>query len=301
MITLEVNNISKNFDDFKAVQNLSFNLNAGKILGFLGPNGAGKTTTIRMIVGITAPDEGEIKIFGQTNLKEIRNRIGYLPEERGLYQKIEVEKQLKFFASLKNIRSGAAKESIDYWLSRMNLSQYKNKKAEELSKGTQQKIQFINTNLHDPDLLILDEPFSGLDPISTEELQTIIDEMKSKNKTIIFSTHQMETAERICDEVILINKSKKILGGSLRSVKESFESNIVSLRIKGGEKSLSNNKLVKEKRILSDEIQVHLTDNVAPKTLLESLMNENAEILKFEVTEPTLNDIFIQQVKTSYV
>ncbi|HSK72457.1 MAG TPA: ATP-binding cassette domain-containing protein, partial [Pyrinomonadaceae bacterium] len=209
--TLRVENVSKRFGDFTAVEDLSFKVYAGRVFGFLGPNGAGKTTTIRMIVGITAPDEGKIELFGRKVSSDLQSRIGYLPEERGLYKKMKVSDQLRYFAALKGVSQAEADKRIDFWLDRMNLSEWKAKKTSDLSKGMQQKIQFISTVLHDPDLLILDEPFSGLDPVNVGFMMDVIAEFKSADKTIIFSTHLMETAERLCQDILLINKSHKVI------------------------------------------------------------------------------------------
>ena len=185
-VTLRVLDVSKRFGDFSAVEDLSFDVRAGRVFGFLGPNGAGKTTTIRMIVGITAPDEGNIELFGQKISPALQDRIGYLPEERGLYKKMKIADQLRYFAALKGVSSSDAEKKMDFWLDRMNLAEWKNKKTTDLSKGMQQKVQFISTVLHDPDLLILDEPFSGLDPLNVEFLIEVISEFKTSDKTIIF-------------------------------------------------------------------------------------------------------------------
>src|SRR3989449_6755876 len=194
--TLVLERVTKRFGGFTAVSDLSLQVRAGRVFGLLGPNGAGKTTTIRMIVNITAPDSGQIKVFGRQITPELQDRIGYLPEERGLYKKMKIGDQLKFFAELKNVKGKEADRRVDQWLEKLKLSEWKNKKSMELSKGMQQKIQFITAVLHDPDLLILDEPFSGLDPVNVKLLKEIVLELKAANKTIIFSTHQMEVAER---------------------------------------------------------------------------------------------------------
>ncbi|HMJ07446.1 MAG TPA: ATP-binding cassette domain-containing protein, partial [Pyrinomonadaceae bacterium] len=212
-ITLRVENVTKRFGEFTAVDDLSFDVRAGRVFGFLGPNGAGKTTTIRMIVGIMAPDRGSIEFFGERMSPALQDRIGYLPEERGLYKKLKIVDQLRYFAALKNVTGDRAEKKIDFWLERMNLAEWKKKKTTDLSKGMQQKIQFISTVLHDPDLLILDEPFSGLDPVNVEFMIEVLAEFRSKDKTVIFSTHLMETAERLCSDILLINKSKKVVAG----------------------------------------------------------------------------------------
>jgi ABC-2 type transport system ATP-binding protein len=294
--TLVVENVTKRFGDFTAVEDLSFEVRPGRVYGFLGPNGAGKTTTIRMIVGITAPDEGRVKLFGKAMSTELQNRIGYLPEERGLYKKMKILDQLRYFAALKDLGQAEADRRIDRWLERMGLGEWKNKKTTDLSKGMQQKIQFISTVLHDPDLLILDEPFSGLDPVNVEFMIDVLAEFKTQHKTIIFSTHLMETAERLCNDILLINKSKKVLAGSLREVKESYGRNVISLRVSGGEAVLGDRSLVARVVEHSDEQEIELVDGTDPQTLLKKLIESGAEISKFEKVEASLNDIFIEQV-----
>jgi ABC-2 type transport system ATP-binding protein len=295
-VTLRVENVTKRFGDFTAVDNLSFNVRAGRVFGFLGPNGAGKTTTIRMIVGITAPDEGKIELFGQQIAPELQDKIGYLPEERGLYKKMKVQDQLRYFAALKDVSQKEADRRIDFWLERMKLSEWKTKKTTDLSKGMSQKIQFIATVLHNPDLLILDEPFSGLDPVNVEFLIEVVAELKAQHKTIIFSTHLMETAERLCDDIILINKSRKVIGGSLREVKESYSKNMLALRAVGGENVLQDKTLVLKITEHADEKELVLAENADEQILLKRLLENGAKISKFEKIEPSLNDIFIDKI-----
>ena len=294
--TLRVENITKRFGDFTAVEDLSFDVRAGRVFGFLGPNGAGKTTTIRMIVGITAPDEGHIELFGERMSPHLQDRIGYLPEERGLYKKMKIVDQLRYFSALKDVPRAVADKRIDHWLDRMDLTEWKNKKTTDLSKGMQQKIQFISTVLHDPDLLILDEPFSGLDPINVEFMIDVMAEFKAREKTIIFSTHLMETAERLCNDILLINKSRKVVSGSLREVKASYGKNLIALRAAGGEAVLADRSIVAKVEEHSDEIEIELADGVDAQVLLKTLMDSGATITKFEQVEPSLNDIFIQQI-----
>ncbi len=296
-ITLRVENVSKHYGNFTAVENLSFNVKAGRVFGFLGPNGAGKTTTIRMIVGINFPDEGKIELFGDTVSSDLQNRIGYLPEERGLYKKMKIVDQLRYFAALKNVPQAEADKGIDFWLARMNLSEWKKKKTTDLSKGMQQKIQFITTVLHNPDLLILDEPFSGLDPINVGFLKEVISELKAQSKTIIFSTHLMETAEQLCDDILLINKSRKVIAGSLREVKASFSKNLIALRAFGGETVLEDKTLVAKITKHADERELVLAENADVQDLLKKLLENGAIISKFEQIEPSLNDIFIEKIK----
>jgi ABC-2 type transport system ATP-binding protein len=297
-ITLRVENVTKRFGDFTAVEDLSFNVRSGRVFGFLGPNGAGKTTTIRMIVGITAPDEGSIELFGQRMSSGLQNHIGYLPEERGLYKKMRIVDQLRYFAALKDVPTNEADKRIDRWLERMNLGEWKNKKTTDLSKGMQQKIQFISTVLHDPDLLILDEPFSGLDPINVEFMIDVLAEFKTQEKTIIFSTHLMETAERLCNDILLINKSKKVISGSLREVKASYGKNLIALRLTGGEKVLADKAFVAKVTEHSDEKEIELSENADSQLLLKKLIESGALITKFEQIEPSLNDIFITAVES---
>ena len=297
--TLRVENATKRYGDYKAVDDLSFEVKPGRVFGFLGPNGAGKTTTIRMIVGITAPDTGSIELFGQNITTEVQNRIGYLPEERGLYKKMKVHDQLRYFAALKDVPQAEADRRIDFWLERMRLAEWKKKKTTDLSKGMQQKIQFISCVLHDPDLLILDEPFSGLDPVNVEFMIEVVAELKARHKTIIFSTHLMETAERLCDDIILINKSRRVIGGTLRQVKESFGRNLIALRAVGGEAVLQDKTLIAKIVEHADEREIELAENADAQILLRRLIESGANISKFEQMEPSLNDIFIEKVKTN--
>ncbi len=294
--TLVLSGVTKRFDEFTAVSDLSLAVSPGRIFGLIGPNGAGKTTTIRMIVNITAPDSGKIELFGQRMGRDLQDRIGYLPEERGLYKKMRVDEQLRFFGELKNLSSQAADASIDRWLAKLKLTEWKKKKTDELSKGMQQKIQFITAVIHDPDLLILDEPFSGLDPVNVELLKDVVLELKASGKTIIFSTHLMEQAEKLCDDICLINRSQKILDGSLREVKQSFGRNSVALRVEGGNDVLEDKTLVAKIEQHSDEMEALLAEGADAQELLHRLIAANARITKFELVEPSLNDIFIEKV-----
>ncbi|HKB67293.1 MAG TPA: ATP-binding cassette domain-containing protein [Pyrinomonadaceae bacterium] len=275
---------------------LSLAVYPGRIYGLLGPNGAGKTTTIRMIVNIVAPDSGRIDVFGQQITPLLQDRIGYLPEERGLYKKMKVGEQIKFFAALKNVDAREAEQRVVRWLSRLKLAEWKNRKAGELSKGMQQKVQFINSIVHEPDLLILDEPFSGLDPVNLELLKDVILELKASGKTIIFSTHQMEIAERICDDICLINGSRKVLEGSIRDVKRGFSRHAVALRLQGGDEVLADQSLVNKIERHSDGVEVFLATGANAQTLLKRLIEAGAQIEKFEMIEPSLTNIFIEKV-----
>ena len=295
-VTVKLDNVRKSFGEFTAVKDLSLAVRAGRVFGLLGPNGAGKTTTIRMIVNITAPDSGTIELFGRKIDSQLQNRIGYLPEERGLYRRMRVVDQLRFFAELKNVRGRDVETKIDEWLARVKLSEWKSKRSMELSKGMQQKIQFITAVLHDPELLILDEPFSGLDPVNVELLKEIVLELKRSGKTIIFSTHQMEVAERICDDICLLNRSEKVFAGSLREIKSSFGRNSVAIRCEGGDGVLDDPALVSKVVRHADEAQALLAQGADAQVLLHRLIASGATIGKFEMIEPSLNDIFITKV-----
>lgn len=297
--TVVLDRISKSFGEFTAVTDLSLKVHAGRIVGLLGPNGAGKTTTIRMIVNITAPDSGRIELFGQQITPQLQDRIGYLPEERGLYKKMKVGDQLKFFAELKNVTGKDAEQRVDRWLERMKLTEWKGKKSSELSKGMQQKIQFITAVIHEPDLVILDEPFSGLDPVNVDLLKEIVLDLKASGKTIIFSTHQMEVAEKICDDICLLNRSRKILEGSIREVKRGFGRNAVALRVARAEQVLADQRLVSKLEQHSDGIEALLVEGADAQELLKKLIAAGLVVEKFEMIEPSLHDIFVEKVTSN--
>jgi ABC-2 type transport system ATP-binding protein len=297
--TLVLEGVSKSFGDFTAVSDLSLQVRPGRVFGLIGPNGAGKTTTIRMIVNITAPDTGTIKLFGKEMTKALQDRIGYLPEERGLYRKMKVGEQLRFFAELKDLPGREADQRIDAWLRKLQLSDWKDKRAKDLSKGMQQKIQFIASVIHEPDLVILDEPFSGLDPVSVDLMKETILEQKASGKTIILSTHQMEIAERLCEDICMINKSRKVFDGGLREIRRSFAQNAVALRVDGADGLLNDPELITSIRQNGDDTEVLLTADASPQTLLKKLVDANVKITKFELVEPTLHDIFVARVKES--
>ncbi len=296
---ISVNQVSKSYGDFVAVHNLSIEVKQGSIFGLLGPNGAGKSTTIRMIVNITMPDTGEVRLFGQPMSSKLQERVGYLPEDRGLYKKMKVGEQLAFFAELKGMDRKTAVKKIDEWLARVEMSAWKLKKWEELSKGMQQKVQFVSTILHSPDLVILDEPFSGLDPINVGLLKEIVNELRQNNKTIIFSTHLMEQAEELCDEICLINYGQKVLGGSVREIKRSFGWRFIAIDGDNFEPALDHNPLVKRAVKRRDHTEISLQDGADPQELLKSLVNDGARITRFDLVAPSLNEIFIESVKSS--
>jgi ABC-2 type transport system ATP-binding protein len=297
MSTVKVQNLVKTFTDIKAVDNISFEVQGGAIFGLLGPNGAGKTTTIRMMNNIIIPDSGQILIDGAEVTSDMQNVIGYLPEERGLYKKMKVIDQILYFAELKGLNKTDAGRKADYWLDRFSAISWKNKKIQELSKGMQQKVQFITTILHDPAVLILDEPFSGFDPVNAELLNNIILELKAQGKAIILSTHLMHQVETMCDDICLMNKGKAILTGSVRNIKRSFGKNTIIMEYEGNVDFLKQMNEVKINQSTSNRIEVLLLDKtITPNSILERAL-QNAEIFKFELCEPSMNDIFIEQTK----
>ena len=295
--TLVLERVTKRFGGFTAVSDLSLQVRPGRVFGLIGPNGAGKTTTIRMIVNITAPDSGRIELFGQQMNTALQDRIGYLPEERGLYKKMRVGEQLRFFAELKDLRGAEADERIDAWLKKLELSAWKDKRTKELSKGMQQKVQFITAVIHDPDLVILDEPFSGLDPVNVDLMKQTILDQKAAGKTIILSTHQMEIAEKLCDDVCMINRAHKVLDGRLREIRRSFSRNAVALQFAGGDGLLDDSSLVANVRQHDEEFEVLMAPGASPQALLKRLVDAGAVVTKFELVEPTLHDIFIEKVR----
>jgi ABC-2 type transport system ATP-binding protein len=295
MNALEIEGISKKFGDFYAVKKLSFEIPQGIIYGLLGPNGAGKTTTIRMAMNIIIPDEGSIRILNQRMDEAMKERIGYLPEDRGLYPKMKVGELLLFLTEIKGLKKTKARGEIDFWLKRFDLSDWKNKKVEELSRGMQQKLQFIVTVIHKPELIILDEPFAGLDPVNTKLLKDIMLEMKEVGGTIIFSTHRMEQVEMICDNICLINKAERVLEGNLSQIKKQYGKNTVILDYEGDADFIQDFPEVEKIDDYGKFMEIRLKEQADPKTLLPKLVGKIG-INKFEIREPTLNAIFIDKV-----
>jgi ABC-2 type transport system ATP-binding protein len=295
MYALEIENISKRFGDFYAVKNLSFRIPEGSIYSLLGPNGAGKTTTIRMVMNIIIPDEGSIKVMTRDMDEAVKSRIGYLPEDRGLYPKMKVRELLLFLAELKGLRKTEAGGRIDVWLQRFDLTDWKMKKVETLSRGMQQKIQFIATIIHQPDLIILDEPFSGLDPVNTKLFKDIMLEMKKKGRTIIFSTHRMEQVEMISDNICLINKGEKVLEGSLSRIKQQYGKNTVVLDYEGDASFIESLPEVENVDDYGKHMEIKMKEPADPQILLSKSVGK-IKINRFEVREPSLNAIFIDEV-----
>ena len=295
MNAIEVDHVSKSFGRFRAVDDLSITVPSGVIFGLLGPNGAGKTTTIRMIMNITAPDSGEIRVLGAPSTREVLARVGYLPEERGLYRRMRVIDQLLFLGAIKGVPADLAKQRIASWLDAMELRPWLQKKVDELSKGMQQKIQFIATIIHDPDILILDEPFSGLDPINVNLIKNFLIDFRTRGKTIIFSTHVLEQAEKLCDSICLVTRSKKILEGNLRDLKRRFTENTVRLSTDASAGELAKIPGVLDVRAVGSEFHVKLVDGTTPRAMLQQVLSGHT-VDAFSEKEPDLEEIYLRAV-----
>ena len=295
---IELSHVAKSFGRFKAVDDLSLKVPQGAMFGLLGPNGAGKTTSIRMIMNITAPDSGEIRILGRAMDRVMQNRIGYLPEERGLYRKMKVIDHLYFLAAIKEVGRETAKERIGVWLDKMELRPWLNKKVDELSKGMQQKIQFIATIVHDPEILILDEPFSGLDPLNVALMREYFLEFRQRGKTIIFCTHVLEQAEKLCDEICLMAKSKKILEGSVRELKRRNSSGLLRISANASLADVSALPGVASAKAVDGAFVVGLAPGVSQKEFLKRAI-DTYTVEAFSQKEPDLEEIYIDAVRSS--
>ncbi len=296
MPILELKNLKKYFASQKAVDDISLTVEKGGIFGLLGPNGAGKTTLIRMITGIFYPDEGEI-IFNGKKFDPTRDvaMLGYMPEERGLYKKMKIGEQTLYLAQLKGLTHKDALAKIKKWFIKFEMESWWNKKVEDLSKGMSQKLQFVTTVLHEPKLIILDEPFSGLDPVNTNLIKDEIFKLSQEGSTIIFSTHRMEQVEEICDQIVLVNKGKKILDGTVKKVKQEFKENLFSI---GTDHALENNGMAPFELISwrNDTAIVRIRNNNSPNDVLQHLLSQGVSIHSFNEILPSLNDIFIKLV-----
>jgi ABC-2 type transport system ATP-binding protein len=295
---IELTNVSKAFGKFRAVDNLSLGIPRGAMFGLLGPNGAGKTTSIRMIMNITAPDSGEIRILGRPMDRDTQNRIGYLPEERGLYRKMKVIDHLYFLAAIKEVSREEAKRRIADWLDKMELGPWLNKKVDELSKGMQQKIQFIATIVHDPDILILDEPFSGLDPINVALMRDFFLEFRARGKTIVFCTHVLEQAEKLCDEICLMARSKKILEGTLKDLKRRYSQDLLRISLDASLADVTALPGVATAKALDGTFVVSLTPGTDRREFLKRTL-DRYRIDAFSQKEPELEEIYIDAVKSA--
>jgi len=292
-IAVNVENIVKSFGARRVVDDVSFSVKRGEICGLIGPNGAGKTTTIRMIMDIIKPDEGEISIFGNKSVERIKQLVGYLPEERGMYRKQRVFDAIVYLASLKGMRRQQAAKEANRLLEETGMYPHRNKKIEELSRGMGQIIQFLVTVVHDPGLVILDEPSSGLDPVNTERLKSMILDLRDRNKALILSTHRMNEIEALCDRVIMINDGKVVLYGNLAEIKSGFVSNSVRVEIDGEPDHLEGVTRIEKQR---GYYELSLDGKATPQKILEQLVSRQMKVKRFEVATPSLNEIFIRVV-----
>jgi ABC-2 type transport system ATP-binding protein len=305
-LAIDIRNVVKRYAEHVAVRGLSLSVPRGAVYGLLGPNGAGKTTTIRMILNIIVPDSGTITLFNQPHFaKNGTDRIGYLPEERGLYKKMQVRRVLKFLAELKGVDGKTADKRIDEWLERFELKTAEKdwglSKIDELSRGMQQKVQFIGCLVHDPDLVILDEPFSGLDPINAQALKDAVVELKARGKTVIFSTHLMDNAERLCDSVCIIARGEKVLDGGVAEVRAAHGGRVVALAV-GGEARASIGDVLADRTLVSradDQnryYEIELAPGADPQELLRRVVETGAPVQRFELVQPSLHQIFLEKV-----
>ena len=298
MNILEARNLKKYYATQKAVDDISFTIEQGKIFGLLGPNGAGKTTLLRMITGIFYPDDGEILFNGKPfePLNDIRH-IGYMPEERGLYKKMKIGEQALYLAQLKGLNKNEALHLIKEWFTKLEMQSWWNKKVEDLSKGMSQKLQFVTTVLHQPKLIILDEPFSGLDPVNSNIIKDEIYKLAQKGATIIFSTHRMEQVEEICDHIVLVNKGKKILDGTVKNVKQQFKKNLFRISFASTPANTYNNTFEIVKQNDDHSLTVKINEGASPNDVLRYYLQQENTIVAFNEILPSLNDIFIQLVE----
>jgi ABC-2 type transport system ATP-binding protein len=286
--------VTKVFGSHTAVADLDLQVPRGTIYGLLGPNGSGKTTTIRMIMGILLPDRGEVALFGGDPDAARRKKVGYLPEERGVYRKMKVVDLLVFLAEIRGVSRGVARERALSWLDRLGIDEWAEHKVQDLSKGMQQKVQFIGTILHEPELLILDEPFSGLDPINQDVLEEIVRELNAEGTTVLFSTHLMDHAERLCQRVCLISRARKVLDGDLRELKRNESQGVVAVSFQGGGEDWLTGPDVGRIERGRDGIHLILADGADPQAILRRGIDAGASIRRFELVEPRLHEIFVR-------
>lgn len=292
---IQLENLVKSFGEFRAVNGVSMRVPAGAIVGLIGPNGAGKTTTIRMIMDIIRPDSGVVRVLGEAAADGAKNRVGYLPEERGLYRKMKLLDMLEFHGAIKGMRLSAARREAAAWLERLGLAEWKEKKAEELSKGMQQKAQFVAAVLAKPELLILDEPFSGMDPVNQDLFKDVMLELNRNGTSVLFSTHQMDTAEKLCREIVLINRGKVVLSGTLGQIKQGFGKNSVQVEFDGDGSFLGGLPGVASVDDYGQYQEIRLDPGADPQDLLRAAL-ARLRIRRFEVVAPTLHNIFIELV-----
>jgi ABC-2 type transport system ATP-binding protein len=297
MPIVELQHVRKAYDTKIAVADLSFSIEPGSMFGLLGPNGSGKTSSIRMMIGITVPDSGTVKLFGQPFQRDLLKHVGYLPEERGLYKKMKVMEQLIFLGRLRGLDAATASKRAHMWSERLEIIGSVDKKTEELSKGMQQKIQFISTLLHEPELIIMDEPFSGLDPVNAVLLMDTLLDLRRQGRTILFSTHRMDQVEKLCDNICLIHNSHLILSGSMREIKSRYPANRVVINFTGDASFLEHSSVAEAKNY-EGHAEIHLKEGADAQALL-AYAASRARITRFEVMEPTLEEIFIEKVTQS--
>ena len=295
MDAVRLDKVRKTYDHFVAVDDLSFRIAQGAIFGLLGPNGAGKTSTLRMMIGITAPDSGTVHLFGETFRRQHLRRVGYLPEERGLYKKMKVRELLVFLAEVRGVSAAEAGRRAQQWCERLEIAEWLPKKVEELSKGMQQKIQFIAALLHEPELIIMDEPFGGLDPVNTSLLKDVLLELKEAGRTILFSTHRMDQVERLCDAICLVNHGRPVLEGNLREIKGRYGKNQVHIAYEGDGDFLRTSSLVAAANDYGNYVEVQLKPGADAQELLRQA-TAHARVTRFELAEPSLEQIFIDVV-----
>lgn len=293
---LQIKDIVKQYKDVTAVNGISFNVEPGKIFGLMGPNGAGKTTTIRMIMNIIEPSSGSILYNGEPVAGNIKNIVGYLPEERGLYKKSKVSEVIAYMGALKGADKRIIEKRTDEWLNKLEITGYKNKKIEELSKGNQQKIQFICSVIHDPEILVFDEPFSGFDPINQQNVKDIIMDFVKQGKIIILSTHQMDLAEKLCESIFLINKGKEVCHGNIEEVKRKYGNEIIKIEFSGDSQIFSNDANIKTADIYNNTAEIELVLGVKPQDYLKMIIDK-VSVKSFSVLSPSLNKIFIDAIK----
>jgi ABC-2 type transport system ATP-binding protein len=290
-----VSHLAKSFGRFQAVKDVSFEVYPGEIFGLLGPNGAGKTTSIRMMLDIFKPDAGDVRVFGGQMTEDYKNRIGYLPEERGLYQDLKLDTTLLYLATLKGLSESEARQRLDTWLRRLELYEHRAKKVQELSRGMQQKAQIISTLIHEPELIVVDEPFSGLDPVNTRLVKDIIEEQRQAGRAIVMSTHQMYQVEALCSRIVLINKGSAVLYGAVEEIKRRFAGNAITLEGQGDFNDLPG---VLEARRHNGAWHLSLAKGTSPQSVFQTLAaRDGIRLERFEVAEPSLDDIFIQVVQ----
>ena len=300
MQAIAVDHVTKRFDTVVAVSDLSLHIEQGAVFGLLGPNGAGKTTSLRMIMHILAPDEGAIQVFGQPASDRAQDLIGYLPEERGLYARMKVREVLVFLAALKGLSEAEASVRVREWLERLGLAAWSEKKINDLSKGMQQKVQFIAAVIHRPPLLILDEPFTGLDPINATLIKDIMLDLREKGSTIILSTHRMEQVEMMCDAICLINHGRSVLAGDLRAIKKSYGKNTVRVEYTGDGNFLDLPDLVEKLNHFGAVVEAKLRPGADPQEILKAAVARGVRLTRFELVEPPLHDIFIEKVSEAH-